>query len=162
MIVLEGLEESFDNDKAETMLNLSIGRITTTRELIRKSMYDFDLETPEGIEKLMALIPIMDPEILRDIMGEIWPGYPTDVDARRHRLEIKGYLKDYLESNDQEDATQQLGSDQGQGENPEAVGQEPPTGQPASQPTSGGLDSRAVSPQPGATQQAPVAQAGQT
>lgn len=102
-MILLGLEDSFDNNRAEEMLNLSVGRITHSSDLVRKSMYDFDLETPEGIEKLMALLPIMDPEILKDIMTEIWPGYPTDIDARRHRLEIKGYLKDYLESNDQED-----------------------------------------------------------
>lgn len=164
MIVLAGLEESFDNDKAETMLNLSIGRITTTRELVRKSMYDFDLETPEGIEKLMALIPIMDPEILKDIMGEIWPGYPTDVDARRHRLEIKGYLRDFLlgGAHDQEDATQQLGSDQGQGENPEAISQEPQAGQPAAQPAASGPPAGAPPPQPGQPNQAPVAPDGQT
>jgi len=103
-VIIEGLEDSFDNDLAEEMLNLSIDKITYSSELVRKSIYDFDLETPEGIEKLMALLPIMDPEILKDIMAEIWPGYPTDIDARRHRLEIKGYLKDYLESYEQEDS----------------------------------------------------------
>lgn len=115
-IVLEGLEDSFDNERAEEMLSLSIGRITHTSEIMRKSMYDFDLETPEGIEKLMALLPIMDPEILKDIMTELWPGYPTDIDARRHRLEIKGFLKDYLESYDQEDAGDELEADSEAGE----------------------------------------------
>lgn len=123
-IVLEGLEDSFDNERAEEMLNLSIGKIIHTSSLVRKSMYDFDLETPEGIEKLMALLPIMDPEILKDIMTELWPGYPTDVDARRHRLEIKGFLKDYLESYDQKDAGnefEEAGEEAGiaVGENPE-------------------------------------------
>lgn len=160
MIVLNGLESSFDNDKAEAMLNLSVGRITTTAELVRKSMYDFDLETPEGIEKLMALIPIMDPDILKDIMGEIWPGYPTDVDARRHRLEIKGYLKDYLESYDQEDATQQLGSSEGQGEATEAPGQEQQA-QPAAPSGSGGPSVPPTTSQPGVPDQAAMAgQAG--
>lgn len=126
MSVLEGLEDSFDNDRAEEMLNLSLGRMTKTSELIRKSMYDFDLDTPEGIEKLMALLPIMDPEILKDIMGELWPGYPTDIDARRHRLEIKGYLKDYLESYDEEDDAEQLqGVELG---GPEAGAQDPAQG----------------------------------
>lgn len=100
--VIPGLEDSFDNEKAEQLLETAIGKITYTSEILKKSMYDFDLESPEGIEKLMALLPIMDPEILVDIMGEIWPGYPTEVDARRHRLEIKGYLKDYLLNNMQE------------------------------------------------------------
>ena len=128
-VIIEGLEDSFDNDLAEEMLNLSIDKITYTSELVRKSIYDFDLETPEGIEKLMALLPIMDPEILKDIMAEIWPGYPTDIDARRHRLEIKGYLKDYLESYEQEDSEEQLdtGTESGTSEAeeaPEAAGAE--------------------------------------
>lgn len=157
MIVLPGLESSFDNDKAEAMLNVSVGRITTTRQLVRKSMYDFDLETPEGIEKLMALIPIMDPDILKDIMGEIWPGYPTDVDARRHRLEIKGYLKDYLESYDQEDATQQLGSGEGQGEATEAPGQEPAQAGSVAPAGNGGPPVPPTTPQPGVPDQASMA-----
>jgi hypothetical protein len=100
---LEGLEDSFDNEGAERMLGLYVGKVTTTSDLVRKAMYDFDLDTPEGIDKLMSLLPIMDPEILKDIMTEIWPGYPTDIDARRHRMEIKGYLKDYLESYDEQE-----------------------------------------------------------
>jgi hypothetical protein len=164
-IVLEGLEDSFDNERAEEMLNLSIGRITHTSELVRKSMYDFDLDTPEGIARLMALLPIMDPEILKDIMTELWPGYPTDIDARRHRLEIKGYLKDYLDSNDQEDASSESeelegveGSEEGSG-NPEgeATGQIPQQVQGADQPATGGLDANTPPAQPGAGQQTEVA-----
>lgn len=103
-IDLANLEDSFDNDRAEEILNLSIGKVTHTAELLRKSLYDFDLDTPDGIEKLMSLLPIMDPDILKDIMAEIWPGYKTDYDAKRCRLEIKGYLKDYLESYDDQEA----------------------------------------------------------
>lgn len=101
-IILNELEDSFDNDSAEEMLNLSVGSFTHTSDLIRKSIYDFDLQTPEGIEKLMALLPIMDPDILKDITTEIWTGYETDADPRRLRFEIKGFLKDYLDSYDQE------------------------------------------------------------
>lgn len=97
---LEGLEDLFDNELAERLLGLSVGSVVTSSEWVRKSLYDFDLDTPEGIEKLMALIPIMDPEILKDIMTELWPGYPVEVNAKRHRLEIKGYLKDYLDTYD--------------------------------------------------------------
>ncbi len=164
MIVLEGLEDSFDNDRAEEMLNLSIGRITHTSELVRKSMYDFDLDTPDGIAKLMALLPIMDPEILKDIMTELWPGYPTDIDARRHRLEIKGYLKDYLDSYDQEDASSQSeelegaeGSEEGPGNtSAEATGEEQEV-QANAEPSSGGLDANTPLAQPGTGQQTPVA-----
>jgi predicted transcriptional regulator len=104
IVRLAGLEESFDNEAAEKFLNLSVGRMTTTADLIRKSVYDFDLDTPSGIAKLLSLLPIMDPEIIKDIIVEIWPGYPTDVDARRHKMEIRGYLKDYLESYDEQEA----------------------------------------------------------
>ena len=139
MIVLDGLEDSFDNDRAESMLALHLGEITFSSELVRKSMYDFDLDTPAGIEKLMALLPIMDPEILKDIMTEIWPGYPTDIDARRHRLEIKGYLKDYLDAYEQGDELE---------ENPEAPTD--PTGV-------GGAGGPPEAPQDGTPQQTPVA-----
>lgn len=125
-VTLAGLEDSFDNEAAEKMLNLSVGKVTYTSALLRKSLYDFDLETPEGIEKLMALIPIMDPEILKDIMTELWPGYPTDIDARRHRMEIKGYLKDYLESlDDPEVAEEQQLLEQGAAEREAEQTQDP-------------------------------------
>lgn len=99
-LIIDGLEDSFDNESAEKMLELSVGRLTHTSDLVRKSMYDFDLTTPEGIEKLMSLLPIMDPEIVKDIVAEIWPGYSSDADSRSQKMEIKGYLKDYLESYD--------------------------------------------------------------
>lgn len=168
-IILEGLEDSFDNDRAEEMLNLSVGKITHTSEIVRKSMYDFDLETPEGIEKLMALLPIMDPEILKDIMTELWPGYPTDIDARRHRLEIKGFLKDYLESYDQEDATGELeATEPGAGEGGGEAQGSPAGAAPEGEPAQGGnlsmgasSDGSAQEPQapakPGAEKQTPVA-----
>jgi hypothetical protein len=103
-LVIDGLEDSFDNDSSEKMLELSVGRLTHTSDLVRKSMYDFDLTTPEGIEKLMSLLPIMDSQIVKDIMSEIWPGYSSDADSKSQKMEIKGYLKDYLESYDEQEA----------------------------------------------------------
>lgn len=103
-LVIDGLEDSFDNDSSEKMLELSVGRLTHTSDLVRKSMYDFDLTTPEGIEKLMSLLPIMDSQIVKDIMSEIWPGYSSDSDSKSQKMEIKGYLKDYLESYDEQEA----------------------------------------------------------
>lgn len=163
-VSLEGIEDSFDNDQGEALLSLSVGRITHTSELLRKSMYDFDLETPEGIEKLMGLLPIMDPEILKDIMTEIWPGYPTELDARRHRMEIKGYLKDYLESYDSEDEVAQLGTEEGTiaapaGEAPQEGSE--PTGQAAA--TMDSIDNAAPAPaEPGDNEQTQVAQNAST
>lgn len=95
-IAVDGIEESFDNQTAERYLSLSVDRIVTTPELLRKSMYDFDLETPEGISKLLVLLPIMDSDIVKDVAAEIWPAYTPGSDVKRNRLEITGYLKDYL------------------------------------------------------------------
>lgn len=94
--MMDGMEESFDNQTAEKYLSLSVDRMITTPELLRKSMYDFDLDTPAGIAKLLVLLPIMDADIVKDIMSEIWPGYKAGSDVKRSRLEITGYLKDYL------------------------------------------------------------------
>jgi hypothetical protein len=161
--VFEGLESSFDNEAAEAMLNLSVDRMTKISDLVRKSMYDFDLDTPEGIEKLMALIPIMDPDILKDIMTEIWPGYPTDVDAKRHRLEIKGYLKDYMDSYDQENAATQLegeGSQEGAA-NPGGVEPGAEQAQAGAPSAPSGLDANTVTAQPRTNEQAQAPVVGQ-
>jgi hypothetical protein len=109
-VKLRHLEDSFDNDEAEKRLNLSISPVVHTVDYVRKSMYDFDLDTPEGIAKLMTLLPIMDPEILTDIMAEIWPQYPSDIDARRHRAEIRGFCLDWIQSQGAVDDEEQEGS----------------------------------------------------
>ncbi|NJL53713.1 hypothetical protein HC928_00310 [bacterium] len=149
MISLEGLEESFDNDEAAELLSLSFDKMTTTSDLLRKSLYDFDLETPEGIEKLMALLPIMDPEILKDIMTEIWPNYPTELDPRRHRMEIKGYLKDYLDSYDSTDATDQPEVEGGDAGGGEGLAEEPAAA------AAGAVEDTSGSPEPDAPQTPP-------
>lgn len=95
---LEDLEKHFDDDLAEQMLGLHLGDGTVSSlDLLSKSIYDFDLETDEGIEKLLTLLPVLDPEIVLQIVQEIWPGYPPEnFEVHRFRLEIKGYLLDYL------------------------------------------------------------------
>jgi len=135
---LPGLEASFDNDSAERVLNLSVSKAVHTSDLIRKSMYDFDLDSPEGIQKLLSLLPIMDPDILKDIISEIWPGYPSDVDGRRHRMEIKGYFQDFLQNYDEQSAqTEEAGSEEDVDPGPDAGGapQEEATTKQAPAPT---------------------------
>lgn len=98
---IEGIEKSFDNNEATRLLSCSVSDLIHTDDYIRKSIYDFDLDTPEGISKLLSLLPIMDPNIITDLVKTIWPGYEVEDDPRRHRMDIKGYLKDYLEALDE-------------------------------------------------------------
>jgi hypothetical protein len=79
------LEDSFDNEEAEAVLSLSFDKITHVSDIVRKSMYDFDLDTPDGINKLMALLPIMDPDILKDIMTEILEKAEREPEKKRSR-----------------------------------------------------------------------------
>lgn len=96
---LDGLEVDFDNDRAEQLLSLEIGESSiSSLDFLAKSFYDFDLETKEGIEKLLTLLPVLDPDIVFQIVHEIWPGYPPEnFEVHRFRLEIKGYLLSYLD-----------------------------------------------------------------
>jgi hypothetical protein len=131
---LSGLEEFFDEDLSKSVLGVSFDEVVCAIDVVKKSLYDFDLESTEGVTKLLELLPIMDPEILRDIAGEIWPGYPTqDADAKLLRLEIKGYLMDYLDGYGQEEAAtapEGLAEPQGTEEGtaaPEVGSESPPT-----------------------------------
>ncbi len=99
-----GLGEFFDDELAESYLHTEIQSFINTKELVKKSMYDFDLVSEEGVDRLLALLPIMDPEIMKEVVQEIWPGYPVDdnFDPKTQRAEIRGYLLDYLGGHGQE------------------------------------------------------------
>ena len=97
------LEGFFDNDLAEEVLNLSVDEVVSPSSLVLKSLYEFDLDNPEGIDKLLSLLPILDPEILKTVVQEIWPG--SDVESLTFdpiiaRAEIRGYLLDFLEGHE--------------------------------------------------------------
>lgn len=89
-----------DNAQAEECLGLQVSQMVNSEYLVRKSIYNFDVETQEGVLGLLAVIPILDPEILKEVYTEIWPGSPTDdnFEPKLARGEIRGYLLDYLES----------------------------------------------------------------
>ena len=89
-----------DNTQSEDCLQLHVGSMIDSEELVRKSIYNFDVETREGILGLLAVIPILDPEILAEVYTEIWPGYDTEenFETKLARKEVRGYLLDYLES----------------------------------------------------------------
>ncbi len=98
-----GLGEFFDNELAESYLYTEIQEFINTKKLVKKSMYDFDLVSEEGVDRLLALLPIMDPEIMKEVVQEIWPGYPVEdnFDPKIQRAEIRGYLLDYLDGHGQ-------------------------------------------------------------
>lgn len=92
------LEDFFDEDFSKAVLNVSMDNMIHAVDVVKKSLYDFDLESTDGVIKLLELLPVIDREILGDIAGEIWPGYPSeDNNPDLLRLEIKGYLMDYLD-----------------------------------------------------------------
>jgi len=87
------------NEEAEGMLD-----VPSMEQDVPKQLYYFDLQNPEGAVRLIELLPILDPDIVEEIYETIWPGYPVqDEEAfndRVARLEIRGYLMDYLVNND--------------------------------------------------------------
>lgn len=94
---LPGLIKSFDEEKSTELLNAMVNPFIDTVGLVKKSIYDFDLETDDGITKILELLPIMDFQVVQDIAGEIWPGYPTqDANPELLKMEVRGYLIDYL------------------------------------------------------------------
>ena len=97
------LEGFFDDDLAEEVLNLSVDEVVSPSSLVMKSLYQFDVDSPEGIDKLLELLPLLDPEILKTVLQEIWPGYPVEsetFDPIIARAEVRGYLLDYLEGHE--------------------------------------------------------------
>lgn len=96
---ISGLHDVFDEDTACKALDLEVDDLISPESIV-KSMYDFDLEEEEGVRRLLELLPIMDPEIMADIMSDIWSGYmpEEDIDPVLMRAEIKGFLFDRLEA----------------------------------------------------------------
>lgn len=97
------LAEDFDDDLAKSMLEVQFDKLLHPQDAVEKSLYNFDLDTPEGIDRLLELLPIMDPEIINEVYQEIFPQYPVATLAPRvARLELRGYLMDYLDGAFQE------------------------------------------------------------
>lgn len=116
-IVLPNLEEEFDDDFAKSLLEVSIDRSVHPHELVAKSLYNFDLESPEGVDRLLELLPILDPEIINEVYQEIFPGYPVDTLApRMARIELRGYLMDYLDDTGQTEEAEAAGEGNAQTE----------------------------------------------
>lgn len=105
--VIIALPDFFDDAAASEVLGLSVDDLVGARSFIMKSMYDFDLDSEDGVNRLLELLPILDPEIVKTVVQEIWPGYPVDsttYDNTLSRAKVRGYLLDYLNGHGTEPA----------------------------------------------------------
>lgn len=94
--LLDDFVIEFDEENSAELLSLELSKGINVNELF-KSLYDFDLETEEGVMKLMELIPVLDSIILVDLVEKIWPGYAVEAEEPELlRAEIKGFLLDFL------------------------------------------------------------------
>lgn len=100
---IDGLEDFFDGDLSLALLNISIHKGVNAKDVVAKSVYNFDLDSPEGVERLIAILPIMDPDIINEVYQEIFPGYPVQtLSPRIARAELRGYFMDFLATDGQE------------------------------------------------------------
>lgn len=101
-VEIEALESEFDDTAAISMLgitlNKGVSRAIQDKDLLMKSFFDFDLVTEEGLTKFLNLLPVIDFEIVKEVIEAIWPAYPTDgVNSATARMELKGFFLDYLD-----------------------------------------------------------------
>lgn len=62
------------------------------------SLYNFDLQSAEGVDRILALLPILDEEIVKALYQECFPGYPTEsIAPRMARIELRGFFMDFLD-----------------------------------------------------------------
>jgi len=97
MLHLKNLEDNFDDDRAEQVLRVEVGDLHTPVDVVSKSLYDFALDTPEGLVKLIELLPVLSKSILTSIYKELFIGYPAEkLSSRLMYLELRGSLMDTL------------------------------------------------------------------
>jgi hypothetical protein len=90
------LEENFDDDFAKAVLSVQIDDIDLNLD-VAKSLYKFDVDSKEGLMRLLELLPILDRDILFSVYGKLFPTYQTEkLVPRMVRSELKGFLMDYL------------------------------------------------------------------
>ncbi len=72
-----------------------------TSVVFHKSLYNFDLSSLEGVKNTLQTLPVMDTELLAQIVQSIWPGLDTTTYTPKElKAQVRGYLLDLLvESN---------------------------------------------------------------
>jgi len=108
-VEIPALESDFDDTAAISMLgitlNKGVSRAIEDKDLLMKSFFDFDIVTEKGLVKFLNLLPVLDFEIVKEVMEAIWPAYPTDgINSTTARMELKGFLLDYLDQLTEEEA----------------------------------------------------------
>lgn len=96
---IKALEAWFDDSVAEEVLKSSVPDLVNTVDVVRKSLYDFDVQSIEGIDKIIYLLPVLDEEVVKFVAKEVWPGLPVDedtFDAKKTRIELKWFLMDFI------------------------------------------------------------------
>lgn len=84
------------DELAKSVLKTETHKAVNTAHLV-KSMYNFDLQSAEGIKNILQALPMLDVEIVKELASNIWQGLNTDeTDPKHLKVEIKGYLLDYL------------------------------------------------------------------
>ena len=96
-VAVSSFSEFFNDSFAKSILGMSIDSMLDPKALVSKSMVNFDLDTSNGIGRLLELLPIMSDAIVTQIYQRIFTGYPrNELVIRIAKLEIRGYLMDYL------------------------------------------------------------------
>lgn len=87
-----------DIDKAGQILNIRVGdKVSYLTDIVKKSFYEFDLNSVDGITSFLTVLPITSDELLMQACSEVFPGYNTDeFDVKLARLELRGYFLDFL------------------------------------------------------------------
>lgn len=107
VVPLSDLEDSFDDEVAKSTLSAEIFSIVLPKDVISKALYDIDVNSVDGITRVLSLLPILDPEILKMIYQECFPGYdPEALSPRMMRIELRGYLTDVLQETIENGETQ--------------------------------------------------------
>jgi hypothetical protein len=96
-VVIPELTETF-HEGAEEVLGTYIPAVTSPVDVVFKSLYSFDLDSKEGLMKILEMLAVLDPDIVRALAGRLWPGYPTgERDIHLLRDEIRGIIIDALQ-----------------------------------------------------------------
>jgi len=97
VVRIPALESYHDFDVADSLIHLDLTQKSwDTVDIVFKSLFDFDIREPEGIDKFIQLLPVLDPKIVQDVARKLWPASPPGEDINRIRLNIKGYLRDFV------------------------------------------------------------------
>lgn len=91
-------------DRALEILNIKVDdKIVHPDDIVKKSFYEFDLNTMEGITSFLTVLPITSDELLMQACQEVFPGYIVEqFDVKLARLELRGYFLDYLRTHQEE------------------------------------------------------------